>query len=76
MVIPNVLERMYLLRPTPGFASPHLCTLHELRTIYTLDDLADFHEILDLRASATEKAERVTKRERDAAAARSPRKKR
>jgi len=23
-------------------------TLHELRTVYTLDDLADFHEELDL----------------------------
>ena len=24
-----------------------LCTMHELRTIYDLDDLLDFHEALD-----------------------------
>lgn len=24
-----------------------LCTMHELRTVYDLDDLLDFHEALD-----------------------------
>jgi len=75
-VAPNLVDQMYLLRPTPGFSQPALCTLHELRTVYTIDDLADFHEILDFRAAASEKMEKVVKRERDAAAARSPRKRR
>ena len=48
---------MFLLRPTPGFAEPHLCTLHDLRTVYTLDDLMDFHEILDLREALAVKGE-------------------
>ena len=56
----------YLLRPTPCMSEPPLCTLHELRTIYTLDDLADFHEVLDLREAAGEKATRVTEREAQA----------
>ena len=29
-----------------------LCSLHELRTVYTLDDLYDFHELLDLKQEA------------------------
>lgn len=57
---------MYLLRPTPAFAVPALCTLHELRTIYTIDDLADFHEVLDLRAAALQRAERDAKRRHEA----------
>jgi hypothetical protein len=24
-----------------------LCTMHELRTVYTLDDLMDFHDAID-----------------------------
>jgi hypothetical protein len=57
---------MYLLRPTPAFSRPALCTLHELRTVYTLDDLADFHEVLDLRAASLERAERDAKRRMEA----------
>ena len=49
LVAPNIFDNMYLYRPTPMFCEPPLCTLHELRTIYTLDDLADFHEVLNLR---------------------------
>lgn len=74
--MPNVVGNMYLLRPTPGFSSPPLCTLHELRTVYTLNDLADFHEILDLRAASTEKADKIMKRDREAAKARQPGRKR
>jgi hypothetical protein len=55
-VAPNIQEKLYLLRPTPGFANPSLCTLHELRTIYTLNDLADFHEILNVREGGVSKA--------------------
>lgn len=49
---------MYLLRPTPAFSVPPLCTLAELRTVYTLDDLADMHEILDLRQATIERAQK------------------
>lgn len=56
---------MYLLRPTQLFANPPLCTLHELRTVYTLDDLANFHEVLDVREATAERWERD--RARDAA---------
>lgn len=31
----------------PVMRNPPLCTLHELETIYTIDDLADFHEAMD-----------------------------
>lgn len=55
-VAPNIQDKLYLLRPTPGFANPPLCTLHELRTIYTLSDLADFHEILNVREGGVSKA--------------------
>lgn len=55
-VAPHVKDKMYLLRPTPGFSSPHLCTLNDLRTVYSLTDLADFHEILDVRDLVAEKA--------------------
>ncbi|MCK2056923.1 hypothetical protein [Methylobacterium sp. 37f] len=67
-IAPNLGRDMlpYLLRPTPCMSEPPLCTLHELRTIYTLDDLADFHEVLDLREAAGEKATRVTEREAQA----------
>jgi hypothetical protein len=31
----------------PVMREPPLCTLHELKTVYTLNDLADFHEAMD-----------------------------
>lgn len=67
-VAPNLGRDMqlYLLRPTPGVSKPHICTLHELRTVYSLDDLADFHELLDLRDAAAEKATRMAEREAQA----------
>lgn len=61
-IAPNLGEHMYLYRVTPGFADPPLCTIHELETVYTLDHLANFHEILDLRLAARVKAEREVKR--------------
>lgn len=46
-----------------------LCSLHELRTIYTLTDLLDFCEYIDIleasKDSAKEKAELKAKRERE-----------
>ena len=67
-VAPNLGRDMllYLLRPTPGVSEPPICTLHELRSIYTIDDLADFHELLDLREAAADKANRVAEREAQA----------
>lgn len=55
---PNLTDdgKFYLLRPTPGFADPPLCTVHDLRTWATIDDLADFHETLDLRGAMELKA--------------------
>ncbi len=55
---------MYLLRPTQLFANPPLCTLHELRTVYTIDDLANFHEILNLRNATIARATRDQERDR------------
>lgn len=54
---------MYLLRPCPGFADPPLCTLQDLRTWATLDDLADMHETLDLREAMIRKAMEEAKAE-------------
>lgn len=59
-VAPNVAKNLYLWRPTR--ADPPLATIHELRTIYSIDDLADFHEVMDLeehlQAKAMEEASR------------------
>ncbi|KQO49945.1 hypothetical protein [Methylobacterium sp. Leaf85] len=57
---------LYLLRPTPGMTNPPLCTLHELRTIYTLDDLANMHELIDLQDAQSAKAASIRKKEIDA----------
>jgi hypothetical protein len=45
-----------------------MCSLADLRTILTLDDLADMHEALDLRehlAAKAAAAERERSRQRD-----------
>ncbi|SOR30290.1 conserved protein of unknown function [Methylorubrum extorquens] len=65
-VAPNVADRMYLFRPTPGFADPPLCELHQLRTVYTLNDLANFHEILELRGVILDKAKARVEQQREA----------
>lgn len=31
----------------PVMREPALCTLHELKTVYGINDLADFHEAMD-----------------------------
>lgn len=38
----------YLMRPI--MRHPPLCTRHELRTVYSINDLADFHEAMDEEA--------------------------
>jgi hypothetical protein len=42
-------------------AEPPLCTLHDLTTWMTLDDLMDLHEVLDLKQAMFDKAERVSR---------------
>ncbi len=63
--LPNLLDRTYMLRPTQFFSDPPLCTLQELRDTYTLDDLADMHEILDYREAEVDRIQRELERERD-----------
>jgi hypothetical protein len=36
----------------PVMADPPLCTLVDLKTVLTIDDLADFHEVLNAREAA------------------------
>jgi hypothetical protein len=55
IVAPNLVDQMYLYRPTAMFSNPPFCTLHELRTIYTIDDLADFHEVINLRNATADR---------------------
>lgn len=47
-------------------ADPPLCSLGEIKTILTIDDIADLHEILDLKehlaAKAIEQQQRDTRR--------------
>lgn len=31
----------------PVMREPPLCTLYELKTVYSINDLADFHEAMD-----------------------------
>jgi hypothetical protein len=42
---PHIAERMFLWRPVIR----GMCTMHELRTVYTFGDLADMHEALNLQ---------------------------
>ena len=39
-----------------------VCTLHELRTVYSLSDLHDFHELLNLKAEAEHLAKEAAKK--------------
>ena len=46
-------------------SEPSLCTLNELRTVYSLPDLLDFHVVLDLQEdlqrAARSKAKQLAK---------------
>lgn len=44
---PRVTDDMLIWRPI----MEGLCTLHELRTVYSFDDLADMHEAMNLQAA-------------------------
>lgn len=41
---------------------PPLCTLRELQTVYTIDDLADFHEMIDEENFYAEQYEKLRNR--------------
>lgn len=53
---PNITPLAYLLRPTALHTSEPMCTLTELRTTLTIDDLANMHEAMDLREYLVAKA--------------------
>lgn len=53
-VAPNLDKRAWLLRPV--MADPPLCSLGEIKTILTIDDIADLHEVLDLKEHLAAKA--------------------
>lgn len=38
---------------------PPLCTLIQLKTVYTIDDLADFHEMMDEEAEYAKRYEQA-----------------
>jgi hypothetical protein len=56
-VAPALLDRMFLFRPL--LVEPPLCSLVDMKTRLTLLDVADLHEVIDLKAAAADKAERV-----------------
>lgn len=54
---PNLSGNAYLFRPL--MAEPPLCSLAELKTVLTIDDLANLHEILNFKEAAGAKAEKA-----------------
>jgi hypothetical protein len=53
---------MFLLRPV--MADPPLCKINEIRTSLTIDDVADLHEILDIKDALAAKAQEQRERQR------------
>lgn len=62
-IAPNIQDRFYLLRPTAVFSSPPHCTYAELKTIITLNELADLHEGINLQEATIARAEEEAERE-------------
>lgn len=52
-IAPNISEKIWLYRPL--MAEPPLCTMLELKVL-TIDDIADLHEVLDLKEHLAAKA--------------------
>lgn len=48
----------------PVLANPPLCTMVELKTTLTIDDLADMHEALNMREAAAAQAQKDAKKAR------------
>jgi hypothetical protein len=52
---------MWLLRPV--LAEPPLCSIDDVRTRFTIDDVADLHEVLDLKEALAAKAQEQRERQ-------------
>lgn len=63
-IAPNLGDRFYLYRPTAAFRAQPLCSLAELKTVLTIDDLADMHEAMNLQDATMRRAEEDDERER------------
>ncbi|GJE77287.1 hypothetical protein [Methylorubrum suomiense] len=63
-IAPNLGDRFYLYRPTAAFRAQPLCSLAELKTVLTIDDLADMHEAMNLQDATLRRAEEEAERER------------
>jgi hypothetical protein len=46
----------------PVMREPPLCTLHELKTVYSINELADFHEAMDEESYYQQQVEKLNKR--------------
>ncbi|GAA4180289.1 hypothetical protein GCM10023069_54720 [Shinella granuli] len=55
-------EEMYIWRPI--LADPRMCEYIDLNTRLTIDDLANFHEALDLKEAIHEHARKEQERKR------------
>lgn len=53
---------MYLWRPV--IAEPPLCTFRDLQTKLSIEDLANLHEVLDLKEAIHERARRDQEKNR------------
>ena len=53
---------MWLMRPV--MADPPLCCISDLRTRLTIDDVADLHELLDLKEALAIKSQERRERPR------------
>lgn len=64
-IAPNIdADKFYILRPTAAFSDPPHCTLADLKTVITLDELADMHETMNLQEATIERARRDAEQER------------
>jgi hypothetical protein len=59
-IAPQISQEIYIWRPV--LAEPPLCTILELKTSLTIDDLADLHEAMDLKEATAERARRNAER--------------
>lgn len=53
---------MFVWRPV--ISDPPLCTLRDLETFYSIDRLADFHEVLNLKEAMQDRARQEAERKR------------
>ncbi len=60
LVAPALIDEFFIWRP--ALAEPPLCTVLELKSSLTIDDLAVMHEMLNLKDAATAKAQQEAER--------------